>query len=361
MAEQDERRKITFQPAAAGAVPFPRALPPRSAVSTPARIPQRRLTSQFDIGSPPPAGPVFQAAGNRFSDQRTAGATQRQQPARQPAEVRTAVAPTGTIDSLEAIKPNATIYSGTGGVNDPARRPGIDQFLRQGEERSAQARTQQRAAFDRGDAVLGQISRRNALENASREARIAANSVRRVRGSRSQRELQTASVALGQQAADAAVTPRIDQLDESAVPQGFANAAAQRAGADAAAAQAQGQALTNQAAQRQQALQQQLAALSGNDPQRRATIDQLLVGQGKDPDAGRFLSIDVLGPTDAFGNPTQLRGALDTRSGQLIGGGGNATAPSAGGQLPEGAVIQQNGKTFRIVNGQPVPLEQKAR
>lgn len=80
---------------------------------------------------------------------------------------------------------------------------------------------------------------------------------------------------------------------------------------------------------RAQEIQQQLDQIGGADPAaRRALIDRALVSQGKDPDAGRFITIDSLSPDGM----TTLKSALDTRSGQIVGGAG--VVGTQGGQAP---------------------------
>jgi hypothetical protein len=388
MAIDDEKRRQTLS--INEGLPFPRGLPPRSAVTTPMRIEQPkvptagqtagagvraagsaidRATQQFSIGTLPPAGAIYRS-GNRFSDQRTAGATQVQQPAQQARKTSAAQparAPRAQVQPAAPAAANGVTRSGnrfsdqpiangvafqpgrgtlsvvdaSGGINDPSRRPGIDKFLQGG----AQARAEQRAGQQRHNAYESQRAAR------SETIRTAQNMLQKsVPGSKSTREVQAA--LLGAQATPVAPQP----ADDAGIAQGFAGAQQQQAVAEA---QAQATQLAQQAAMRKQQLQQQLGGVAQGDP-RRTAIDQLLVDQGKDPDAGRYMGIDVLGPTDSFGTPTQLRGALDTRSGSILGGGTTAS-PSVGGQLPEGALVQQNGKTFRIVNGQPVPVENKAR
>lgn len=85
-----------------------------------------------------------------------------------------------------------------------------------------------------------------------------------------------------------------------------------------------GQGLKNAQEQKQGAILEQLGTVK--DPtQRRALVDQALVGAGKDPDAGRFAIVDEANP-EGFGT---LKRAIDTRTGQVVGGQDKAATAQA--------------------------------
>jgi hypothetical protein len=416
MAIDDEKRRQTLS--INQGLPFPRGLPPRSAVTTPTRIEQPkvptagqtagagvraagsaidRATQQFSIGTLPPAGAIYQS-GNRFSDQRTAGAVPVQQPAQQArstSAAQPASVPLGQVQPAAPAAPNGITRSGNRFSDQPIANgvpfhpggrlsvvsdaPPATQRFNTNAVVNADA-----IAKNRGDvpgsgniSVLPatdydrQLRAFGAMKDADRADRQAERNWRtqRERDSFNSLQIQRATSAggIGRPVSapdlvsdDVGKNGTSSQAEARTRSANAGSAEGQQATAAAVAeAQAQATQLAQQAAMRKQQLQQQLGGAAQGDP-RRTAIDQLLVDQGKDPDAGRYMGIDVLGPTDSFGTPTQLRGALDTRSGSILGGGTTAT-PSVGGQLPEGALVQQNGKTFRIVNGQPVPVENKAR
>lgn len=379
---------------------FPAGKPPLTGVSTPRRVAQAqvptagqaagagarmvgqaidRATSGFTLDTRPEqaslpsiTAPVIAAPAGTAASAIAQARTTRQEAASP--RSGTVVLPAG--EGLGLLRPPQNVggasssdaYAGTGGVLDPSRRPAIDAFLAAGKQDQAEARARQRLAIDRSTAAEGQIARRNALENAARTARI--DAARLTGGGAGRFQPRGAALAARQSAANLAAAAADAQgielpggdFDETSIARGFATADASKAQADLTRQQATAAGIATQGAQRQADLQQQLAALSPDNPNRRALIDQLLAGQGKDPDAGRFLSIDVLGPDDASGFPQRLRGALDARTGQVLGGGtGSAGTASVGGKFTEGAIIRQNGQTFRIVDGQPVPIETKVR
>lgn len=195
----------------------------------------------------------------------------------------------------------------------------------------------------RNAAALRQIVAGNKVDQMLREAKIDAGSLLNTRG------FQPRGSGAARQA-------RVDRLQEAAIdiatgiPEkefytstrdeaqiGQSEAQAQLAGQQgrlteqqAKLAEQQGIAagIGNEQALGQQEVLGQLSALSGSAPasQRRALIDRALVGAGKDPDAGRFMSIDSLSP-----DGITLKTAFDTRTGQVVGGGAGGGKPQKPG------------------------------
>lgn len=88
------------------------------------------------------------------------------------------------------------------------------------------------------------------------------------------------------------------------------------------AEQTTAQSLKNAQEQKQGAILDQLGTVK-DSTQRRSLVDQALVGAGKDPDAGRFAIVDEANP-DGLGGT--MKRAIDTRTGQLVGGQDKASA-----------------------------------
>lgn len=227
---------------------------------------------------------------------------------------------------------------------------------------SLEARSRQQQAFARSTAAENQIATQRRLDEAARNARIDAGSLLnrgfRPRGQGQQlAELQVKAAEAGREVPGAEFIRTPEQ--ESALTAGKA-----RAKSDLALAEAQrsleeqkgiAAGITNDQALDQKEVLSRLFSLpeTATPAQRRALIDRALVGSGKDPDAGRFIGIDSLAP-DGF---TTLKSALDTRTGQIVGGGGAVGSPAEPPKYSEGAIYRSNGQLFRIENGRPVPFQ----
>lgn len=121
----------------------------------------------------------------------------------------------------------------------------------------------------------------------------------------------------------AAATPSVadQQKDAAAI-----DAAAAKAQADKVTLE--GGQLALQGEQRKAALQQQIAQLGADDPNADALRANLAAISGKNPNEGRFESIEEVVGTDAFGTPIKVRSLYDTRTGGFIDRGGQAQKAS---------------------------------
>jgi len=259
-----------------------------------------------------PPGTIFRR-GNEFSDQPLAGGVV--------FDPRTArggfIGPTNP-DPEEAARRHRELVN----------------YLNQREAERREQIARRDAAIDASINAARQQEGQRMLEAAARRARMDATSAtNRGLWPRHRAALLEQANTLAAQAAGAAAQPVAtatrtpEQEVELAGSRQAQQIAAQQAEAEGIAAGIQ-----NRQLQRSMEVQQQLEQINGADPTtRRALIDRALVAQGKDPDAGRYMAIDVLGPDGM----TSLRGVLDTRSGQVIGAGAVGNGPDAKPSLEE--------------------------
>ena len=82
----------------------------------------------------------------------------------------------------------------------------------------------------------------------------------------------------------------------------------------------EGRRLDNDAKRQVATLRAQLAAET--DPAKQKILqNKLLAIEGKQPQQDKVAIVDVLGPPDQFGQPTKLRQAINTQTGEMIGNG----------------------------------------
>lgn len=233
----------------------------------------------------------------------------------------------------EPFTPAQAGVSVLGGAEDMKR---IEAFLA---ERDAERNEQQarRSQADQADfARVAQFREREGLEAAARSARIEANSFRnsdlppRYRSALQLRASELAAQAAGVEGR-APAGARTPEQEVALAGQKRQN----KMQGDLAEQQSIAAGLQNQQAQRAATVMQQIDQLNEQTPsgQRRALIDRALVGQGKDPDAGRFEAIENIAGIDQFGAPIKVRSLFDTRSGQVVGGG--QQAPAMGSSAPK--------------------------
>jgi hypothetical protein len=285
--------------------------------------------SQNSQTSQAPQAPAIYRNGNNFSDQPNGGKP---------------YTPGG--NNLTVVP--SSFFTGSG-IAGPAQPPAgtLDGRARQAQDFAASTATE------------NSISQRNAATENARRARQAAGSLRLVRGGRTQRQLLGDAADFDNKAVEAQgrIGTNKDFIrtpeQEQALTLGAAQAEQQN-GLTQQQAIAQG--LQNQAAQRQQAVIDQI----GTDPNsgnRRGLIDSLLISQGKDPDAQRFQAIESVGGNDAF--PIKTRSLYDTRTGQIIGGSGTGQGATqqpteyAKGQIykdAQGRSAKWDGEKFVPVN-----------
>ncbi|MEW6169275.1 MAG: hypothetical protein AB1651_16510 [Pseudomonadota bacterium] len=170
-------------------------------------------------------------------------------------------------------------------------------FLADREAERNEARARQQFDIARSTAAESAIAKRNSLENASREARIAAGGLRLVSGGRTQRMLMGKSIDLKAQAASAA--DDIGNLDFVRAPEQEASLALGKRHGAAHAALEEQQAIAagigNVSALRDQAIMDQLADIGSLSPAARSSLERYVqISQGRSP---------AEAPAETFGNP----------------------------------------------------------
>jgi hypothetical protein len=322
------RRNDNPQPRPA---PQPAAQPAQAAQ---AAQPQQPAVAPNDPAAQPGGGSQMFRKGNEFSDQPIAGGVEYK------------------------ARGNVSVMNTSEGANRDRA------YLAQREAENNEQMARRDASIDATINAAKQYRSQQQMQDAARSAEINATSLvhkdlwprhRAALLEQANNMKGAAAVAAGAPTPTATRTP--EQEAALAASKRTAGAQAQLADEQAIAA-----GLQNDQARRSQQVMQQLDGLSEQTPapQRRALIDRALVGQGKDPDAGRYMGIDTILGYDEFGQPKTGKTALDTRTGQIIGGQGGAGAMGNQPQKPqyeEGKVYEDaNGNRVRIVNGQKVPL-----
>jgi hypothetical protein len=240
-------------------------------------------------------GTIFRA-GNTFSDQPIAGGVEFQ--------------PRGNLTVIP-------------GAADTYNR--VQQYLNQAEAERQQALARRDAGIDANIAAARQIGAQHDLEEMAREQRIAANMSN---NPRTQRLLLEQAYSTGLQAKQLAAKPL---PTATRTPEQEAQLSEDQLRRQAGELDVQGRQMD--LAQRQRLAQLSQIIGTGENP-RQAAIDEALVAQGKDPNAGRYQAIDVVIGQDMLGNPVKARGLVDTRTGRIIGAGQDTSPVGTQGQRP---------------------------
>lgn len=275
---------------------------------------------------PPPAAPRQAAASPaRTSPQQRLPAPAANVPTPSRAAPALATLPPGVSEGTGARGERAfsgDVVRGAPAPQTPIGAPSVTQrlqaFVADGQRDRALQAAESARINSQSAAEVGRQQEVNRVGNDLRVARRGSTSARQLRQRLA--ELQTPAAA-GRPAGDIAAQGLLQ------AQAGQATAAAGVQTQESLAAQ-----LNNQTAAENRQRLQQLATLGPDDPSRRGLIDALVAGAGRDPDADRFVAVDSIIGTDAFGNPVQGRQLYDTRSGTQVGGqvGGKPAAPTKG-------------------------------
>lgn len=227
--------------------------------------------------------------------------------------------------SIGANLPGISIVPG---ANDPTRQANAKFFA--GEAAARETREKERGAINlaQADAIRTRSSQQEAIKTLTSAL---AQSKEGFQGRTEKANSTELAVALanlqaglsGGTGAETAAKIQAQGNTDAGIGAGLADAQAKTAGTEA---ETEAKNLGNEAAKRQQALLQSIGALpeDATAAARRGLIDQALVGSGKDPDAGRFAIVD----SPSADGLTSLKTAIDTRTGQVVGGGGQNAAPA---------------------------------